>query len=71
MLSTQVNFNAYYLQKLENIADSKQDVLVLSRCLESGVISSRCRGEVVYKYPEILQVVVETVTTSAGRLSLF
>ena len=56
LLSTQVNYNPHYRTALENIASLKDDVLVLNRCLNDDQIYSRCDGQLLYKYPEILQV---------------
>ena len=55
LLSAQVNYNSHYRTALENIA-LKDDVLVLNRCLKDDQIYSRCDGQLLYKYPEILQV---------------
>ena len=56
LLSAQVNYNSHYRTALENIASLKHDVLVLNRCLKDDQIYSRCDGQLLYKYPEILQV---------------
>ena len=55
LLSSQANYNSLYRSILENMADLKDDVLVLNRCLKDDQMYLRCHGRIVFKYPQIMQ----------------